>query len=534
MALELSIPDSSVRLLAEVELSPSKVERWLAGLPLLNTAGTARKLEETLIAYNRIPLEPDLRFALLELYRLPIQQIALELQKQFIGLPLPLPERAKRMAEQALQFQRELAYGYKQIVLAHRDGPTSTSDQATALQRAIRHLTEVLAASYLSYSPFPAGTWKEIHGLYAHAENLRLAPVEVDDPLSAMAAKGSVAHAYKHALLLDLCDPYHLPSRMVAHIDHYLESHASLAELAPASGHVESVCQFLVDIHSDRAGVANTGQPVELNDHLRLLNTVELARTLHVQLTTLQTGVSPSVLGLPAELLANGEEMLRRLVHVWGVNPKRVFRRNARPNVGIDVVIGTDAINYWLNGGRRFLPSSAFVGPHSQRTCVGAFGQKQREEENAEHAYSAWQVQDESAGGMSLLKTGLVRKRVRVGDLLATRFGEDQPWSISVVRWVRSPHPSRVEIGTQRVAPGAQPVLIRTVSSDKKESDFRAALLLPEIPMLKQPQTLVTPRNVFKPNRVLHLDDGCRLGRIVAKQLIELTAGFERFHYLGA
>lgn len=531
MALELSIPDSATRLLAEVELNPAKVERWLAGLPLLNTTGTAQKLADTLVAYNRIPLEPDLRFALLELYRLPIQQIALELQKQFIGLPLPLPERARRMAEQTLQFQRELAYGYKQVVLAHRDGTPSRDRRATALQRAVRHLTEVLVASYLSYSPTPSGTWKEIHGLFVHAEDLDLVRAEIHDPLNARGAKGSIVDAYKHALLLDLCDPYHLPSRMVAHIDRYLEGHAALAELAPASGHVESMCQFLVDTESDRAGVANTGQPVELNDHLRLLNTVELARTLHVQLTTLQTGVPPSTLGLPDELLADGEEMLRRLVHVWGVNPKRVFRRNARPNLGIEVVIGTDAINYWLNGGRRFLPSAAFVGPHPQRTCVGTFGKKQLEAENADHEYSAWQVQDESAGGMSLIKTGLVRRPVRVGDLLATRFGEGQPWSICVVRWVRSPNPSRVEIGTQRMAPGARPVLVKTVSGDKKESDFLPALLLPEIPMLKQPQTLVTPRNVFKPNRVLYLDDGCRLERIVAKQLIELTAGFERFQY---
>ncbi|BAU49042.1 GTPase [Sulfurifustis variabilis] len=531
MALELSVPDSSARLLAQVELDPHKVERWLAGLPLLNTAGTAQKLDDTLIAYNRMPLEPDLRFALLELYRPPIQQIVLELQKQFVGLPLPLPERARRMAEQTLQFQRELAYGYKQVVLAHGETAALRNDQVAALQRAIRHLTEVLAASYLSYSPFPVGTWKEIHALYAHAEKLGFGEVEIEDALSTATGKGTIVSAYKHALLLDLCDPYHLPSRMVAHIDRFLESHASLAELGVASRQVESVCQFLIDLRADRAGVANAGQPVEPVDTLRLLNTVELARTLHIQLTTLQAGVPPSALGLPAELYADGEEMLRRLVHVWGVNPKRVFRRNARPNLDIDVIIGTDAINYWLNGGRRFLPSAAFVGPHPQRTCVGTFGKKQLEAENTDHEYSVWQLQDESAGGMSLRKTGLVKRPVRVGDLLATRFSEDQPWSISVVRWVRSPNPSRVEIGTQRMAPSAQPVLVKTVTGDKKESDFLAALLLPEIPMLKQPQTLVTPRNVFRPNRILYMDDGHRLERLVGKQLIELSAGFERFQF---
>src|SRR5688500_9804851 len=99
MALALSVPDRSNRLLTEVEVEPGKVEKWLAGLPLLNVAAGGGKLYATLKTYNRIDLDPRLRVELLELYRAPIQHVSLELQKFYVGLPLPLPEKPKSAAE---------------------------------------------------------------------------------------------------------------------------------------------------------------------------------------------------------------------------------------------------------------------------------------------------------------------------------------------------------------------------------------------------------------------------------------------------
>jgi hypothetical protein len=532
--LDLSVPGHATRVLTEVELHPGKVEKWLASLPLLNVTQGGGKLFATLTAYNRIDIDPVVRLQLLELLRTPIRHIVAELQKHYVGLLLPLPEKQKKAAEKNRDFQLELAYGYKYIVLAHAKQQRATTEMALALQRAIYHLTEVLLASYLSYSPHPPNIWREIHALYARAERLGAAEVVVNDPLNSVHGQRSVADTYKHALLLDLGDPYHLPSRTVVKIHQYLECYADLASLQRGVDRVEPNCHFLIDLEGDRAGILYNNDV--LPDHAeryRLLNTIELARHIHTQLKHLREGAPPSCDYLPPEFYrTGGGDMLLRLINVWGLNPKRTFRRSARQDAVVDVAVGLDAINHWFNGARRFVVSAELVGPFAQRTNIGVFAKTHEEAKNAAHyEHEPWELQDESAGGMSLRKIGTVRRRVKVGDLIATRFARGSSWTVAVVRWIKSPNSSKVEIGTQRLAPSAIPVVTKVVADDNTETDFLSSLLLPAVPTLNEPQTLLTPCNVFRPDRVVYVDDGQKLSRLRAKQLLEVASGFERIAF---
>ena len=535
-ALDLSVPGCTDRIVPEVELHPGRVEKWLASLPLLNVAAGGRKLYSTLNAYNRIEIEPALRLRLLELYRTPVGHIVGELQKQYIGLPLPLQDKHKSAAEQQREFQRELAYGYKYVVLAYAAQEARAAEMALPLQRAIRHLTQTLLACFLSYSPYPSSLWREIHALYLHADRLGVADTEVTDPLNAAHGKSTVTEAYKHALLLDLSDPYHLPSRMIAKIDQYLECYANLALLQRSFERVEPNCHFLIDFEGERAGMLfGDGAPLDPPARFCLLNTVELARHIHLQLTHFRVGTLPSCQTLLPEFYkTGGEEMLMRLINIWGLNPKRTFRRSQRENTKAEVVVGLEAINFWFNGGRRFVLSAELIGPFPQRTNIGVFARARDPEPPpavAEHDYATWDIQDESAGGVSLRKLGTVHRRVKVGDLIAMRFKGATDWTVAVVRWVKSPNSSNVEIGTQRLAPSAVPVMVKVLSDKNEESEFLPALLLPAVPAVNEPRTLITPRNVYRANRTIYVDDGQRLSRVAAKQLLEVAGGFERIEF---
>ncbi len=538
MALGLAVPERATRLITDVEMQPGKVEQWLASLPLLNMAEGGRKLYSSLNLYNRIDLDPDLRLRLLELYRAPINHIVNELQKQYVGLPLPLPDRQKNAAKQNWEFGQELAFGYKHVVLAHNQQPNMVREPAALalpIRRAIQHLTDVLLACYLSYSPHSQNLWREIHTLYAHGERLGVAHIEVDDPLDTGRGKGTVADAYKHALLLNLNNPYHLPARMIQKIHQYLECNASLATLHRDVDRVEPTCHFLIDLEGDRAGILySTDTVLDRSPRYCLLNTVELARHIHSQLKSMQDGLPPVDSHLPAEFYKHGgQEMLLRLINVWGVNPKRTFRRSRRADTKLDVAVGLDAVAYWLNGARHFVLSAELIGPFPQRTNIGVFAKVQREAARPpDFDHASWSIRDESAGGMSLRKNGTLRRRVKVGDLIAGRSSASADgWTISAVRWVKSANPSSVEIGTQCLAPSATAVVVKIVADNNEESDFLPALLLPPIPTLKEPQTLVTPRNVFRPRRIIYLDNGTRLTRLIATQLAEATSGFERIEF---
>ena len=117
MRLTLTVPDIAVSPATNVETNASDLERWLSQLPLLNPVESSYQLCQSLSALNRAKLDSMQRLKLLELYRVPIKQITQELQRQYIGRPLPLHERNKLAAEQTRQLQVEITYGYKRIVL---------------------------------------------------------------------------------------------------------------------------------------------------------------------------------------------------------------------------------------------------------------------------------------------------------------------------------------------------------------------------------------------------------------------------------
>lgn len=536
MSLILAVPRLTARDAGEIELQPQKVKKWLDELPLLNVADTARKLFTTLSLHNRVDYDPRRRLELLELFRYPVGQLSLELTKQYAGLPLPLSDRHRSTAEQNRQFQLELANGYKHVVLglASATGAREQALLALAIQRAIRSLTGALAVSYQTYAPCPQGAWKEIHALYEHAESLGLADTAVPDSFNSALPACSVSHAYKQALLLDFSDPYHLPPRQVDWAHHYLDRWAPLAQLVPATSAYHPTCQFLIDRDNDHAGIAYTAGTVpEDPRRYHILNTIELARQVHAHLTQLAAGELPPAEGLRADFFReSGQDLLRRLVSAWGVNPQRAFRRSPAVNRQVEIAIGLDRINYWINGGKKFVVSSTFVGPVPQRTQLASEQIRHKDVQIPGRELSVWNVHDEGAGGLALVRTGPVRLHIQVGDLLITRTpGDDNPWNVGVIRWMRSTGTSNIEIGIQHLAPRADPVVIKTVNEDGQESDFLPGLLLPEIKPLRQPQTLVTHRGVFKPGAGVYMDNGCRLYRLAPARLIEASHSFEQFSF---
>jgi hypothetical protein len=537
MHLRLSLPPRTDSPNTVVEVRPSEVERWIAQLPMLNVAETTQLLIRQLMALNRTVFDDRLRLRVLELFRQPVQHVSNELARTYVGLPLPLPEKARQVASQVRLLQTEMAYGYKLIVfnstaMAKLDSADKTL-LSVAIHRAIRYLTELMFRGYELYSPPPEGNWFEIHQLYRYAELLGITETPVEDALNNTIPSVSISHAYKQALLLDFSDPYHLPARMLSRIYRYLDRFAGLAQLTPGIAELKAHCQFLINLDNDRAGAVNTeASPITTEVRYRLLNTTELARVIHQQLTTVQTGHTPETDGLEKDFFTHmGQDLLIRLIQAWGVNPKRVFTRSARDNRKTDVALGIDVINYFMNNGEPFAPSTNEVGPQPRRTAVGPqFGTSNKVQQANGAAATVWEQTDESAGGYALAKTGAHDETVRVGDLLASRAsGSAGKWEIGVVRWVRTTGPDNIELGVQRLAPDASAVAVMPL--EEAQDRYLLALALPEVRAMKQPATLVTPRGFYKPGRVLYLDNGFRTRQIKASKLVELSGAFERFQY---
>lgn len=552
MELNLSIPEMDDTDMTVVETKPSKAERWLGELPLLNAAETGHKILSSLAAMNRMPLDDKIRLKLLEIYREPVARLCTELKSEYIGQALPLSDKGFTSAKRARDLQVEMGYGYKRLVLnavgSFKDRPSTRSMSSLALiaHRAIRYLAESLVKSYQFYSKAPENTWREIHKLYELADAYGVIDNPVADPLNTATPHSNVSNVYKQALLVDFSDPYHLPVKLVDLIQHYLNRWAALATLEVAKPGPAKNCQFLVDFHGNRAGeIMFPSEATFDKQQYRILSTVEIARNVHAQLTLIHRGEKPAPDGLHQDFFEGEyiQDMLKRLISSWGVIPKRSFSRTQKKGTFVDVAIGVRAINHWLNGGREFILSSDFVGPMPQvRIPAGgkyftiedsnqSGSENQTVEIDPELIFASWSVVDESAGGLAIAKDQVKHQQIRVGDLIAVRSPDSGFWEVSSIRWVKTSESGSLEIGMKRISPIARPVLVKMIGKDQVETDFMPAISVPELKALKQKQGLLTHKGLFKPAQELFFDDGYRLIKLRTTKLIESTPVFEYFEY---
>lgn len=551
MDLSLSVPELNTTNQDDALGKPEQVQTWLQNLPLININETSHQLHKALMAANRQSVKEEWRLANLELFREFVNLVTEKLEKKYADKPLPLSEEDALTAELIRHFQIEMASGYKRYIndVYSRYKPKLTGKHAASLvmpiHRAIRYLAGTLLHSYQFYALCPVNTWKEIHQLFKLADNHQLVNIEVDDSLNISIPKSTISHVYKQALLLDLCDPYHLSAGIMGKISRYLDRWASAAKLNRANPESKESCQFLIDASADKGGEVLDGANCPEGDptNCYMLNSIELARTIHGQLTDLKNGDKPDSDGLDEDFYDHSaHQMLLRLINSWGVNPKRVFPRTPQSGKDVELTFGLKSICFYTNQSHKFITSAELMGPIRQRTRIGTLYAKTEAiekpveqstgifDETERQQHTSWNIIDESAGGLALSATDLTHIKVRVGDLAGMREGKSV-WGLAIVRWVKCLSPNRMEIGIQRLAPMAKPVAIKTLAEDDSESEFMPGILVPELPALNQAESLITPRGVFKTGRIIYMDDGRMLHRIKSQELVEITGAFERFHY---
>ena len=139
-------------------------------------------------------------------------------------------------------------------------------------------------------------------------------------------------------------------------------------------------------------------------------------------------------------------------------------------------------------------------------------------------------IANESAGGLALSKASEDPVQIRVGDLIGLKPESGGAWNVGVVRWVKSDSPEDLELGVQMLAPSATPVTIKPVIAGAGAS-FEMALLLPELPIVKQPATILAQRDAYQGQREFELSLEGQTRHVRATKLLEQTASFEQFQF---
>jgi hypothetical protein len=115
------------------------------------------------------------------------------------------------------------------------------------------------------------------------------------------------------------------------------------------------------------------------------------------------------------------------------------------------------------------------------------------------------QMANASPGGYCLDWTADLPGDIKTGDIVSVKEEEHGDWVIAVIRWVSKLEDSRTLLGLELLSPRAMPYGAQIHQKTGKKSEPQRVLLLPEIKLVGQPHTLITPRAGFRERQKITL-----------------------------
>ncbi|WP_323751299.1 GTPase [Marinobacter sp.] len=556
---ELKVPEQKTSSLSFCDTTPKAFRAWTRQLPMANIGETSRQLYHAIIEVNQLFLPPQQRMQLLELARDKIHFVCNELSRHFLGLAIALPEKQRKIANLTQALQLHLAGGYKLCVLELIDNgglEKNKSQISVATHRAISELGATILRSHQLYCPSPPNSWRECHRLFRFAKHHQLEAQNVDDPLLKHRRASSVADSYKRVLLLGCARPNQLRQAELTLIYDLFETWTSYCECGPELGE-DSL--FVVNLEKDSSPIYRSLLKKVPGDDSVGFDTRELSSHLAeaVQARSDKTSNSTS-LKIPANI---SDTLLTHLSQALGILAKRNFNRIASQGT-LEICVGLSAAHYFIAGEKTF---PEFISGNDEQ---------HHEEENpfirdAKKNSDVWSEAHDadipernlplsdapinfknrsgsktgkakpvshkallintSPGGYCVGWEANIPASLQAGEVLGVREQSSHPWSLAVVRWLRQVRNQGTQTGIELLAPSASPCAVRLIQKVGNSSEYLRGLMLPEISVVNQPATLITPRLPFQSgSRISLMHDGCEdQGQLLKK--VSATGSVSQF-----
>ena len=506
---------------------------WLENVPLANVAAAQQQLLAQLQEFNRFAAKAASRLAVLEALREAVQFVQIEQARRFTNRALPMAEAESVVFDETLALWDALRVGYAHCLQAVVAGEAGMGAQAALVcQRLLLYTGLKMFHHHRAYRQVPPHVWRELHEVYARAEELDAAEEAVKDYLNRDVNDTSPRIAYMRALLLGMANPNELSQRQLTFVAFLLERWAEKVEIRREAPE-EDMPPLVVDLASkqcpDREGPA-AAEP-------RYLEVKRLAKSLRNRIGLLRKGESPAKLALGEDCVQPScEQLLVFLYRQWcQARQPRVTERKRVTDVA-QACNDMGAIHYYISGHVFKQPGEAKELTAAQRDQIVAFGRVSTREEDdysVVHGYllEHWQIEDESSQGLKLVRrAGNPGKRYTHGQLIGVRPADSKNFMLGQVRWLMQNDAGDLYCGV-RLLPGlAAATAVRPTGLNVKGAKYVQALSLTGVEALNAPPSLVVPAGWFKPKRVVevYIDSPLRVG---LTGILERGTDYERCGY---
>lgn len=544
-------------------------KRWLATVPITNTALAREQLLQQLERLYHQPLPASERLAMLEFLRDTLHFIHDEWQRPYRlqrpALPLAGPHQESFSIMQRLW--QALSHGYLRILQAHREAAaTATASKeldSNAQQQAALAATRALAAMQqlqldhhlLGLIP-PAAFWRQLHRSYFAAETLAISQ-------SVDADKSSPLTRYIEILLLAAAQAHALQTRQLDQVAYWARRWApkvGLSQQPPEDLRTPPLC---INLASDAPA---SHQPAAASDTLRWLNLHTLRKTIKQRLLKLSAGASPQELKLGKHCQQPAcQRLLQRVYRDWckGGHPDNLNLSSTASNSDhdldhtphCDLLTGLDEIHFQLSG-RPFQPprQSIYLGQQAHAE-LATFGHRtgQQADQPPAQASERWLLSASDVVKLQLRRVLSVapadNKPLMPGQLLGLRLADEAAhWQLACLDWLACASDAgsandadtlhmRVLHAGVRLLPGKpQALTIIRKTDGSPQAEYARGFQLPALPGVAQDASLLLPSGWFRAALCIEciecgLQGGERRQRVRLDELLERGANFERCRY---
>lgn len=473
---------------------------WLAAPPTDDCATELAALRHHLDGLSALRLPPPQWLKIADLLQTRAALVASQAKPQLFDAALPLGKRLRQLAQGLIDIHGRLAATYESIVATADPARLRQTRRSPAYvcAQGIANLAQQFEITQLVCAPPPPGLWRRTRTLFDRLHDGL--PADATLPIEADSADRTL----KAMLALAAAQPEGFAAREVAFLAEYLRSQASTVDIHSVTGDNG----YWLDLTGDQPPQAARRRAPPPGTDIWQFSCEALASAASGQLAQLAAGESPEALGLPSRAMSpDYRNALARAQASWA-SPRRrqANRRRGGPRIQVCPHLGP----LWTQL-RGLVPSAS-----------GA----------ADMAASDWMVVNESPSGYAIMHVAGSLSGLVPGGALGLRAAPDRPWSICVVRWARSDNPEHVELGIEILAPHAEAVHI--ARGGTAAISPVPALLLPALPSLKRPESLLTARGQFTPGRFTLLGESAARIQVAdcrASQLAIHTPCIEVFEF---
>jgi len=545
--IKLRVPQQDLAACTVFQANAEAAQAWAQSLPVANTQLLVQELRNAISELNRVKITPDVRFGIMEALRPSLHVGLSTMSKRFLNQALVMPEEPRQMSELADDLYSLATTAYTLIVVQTLQDPDSIQPVNPArllcesIQRALNFAGKKMLQTYQLHQPIQSHGWQELHQLYAIAERQQLTGLPVEDKLG---GDKTVATTYLQPLLLGCCKPNQLRQGDLAAVYRGLQEWGDLVHL---NGPDNGKGLFLVDLGSDQPAIYSSLYTDTDDPQYRFVDTGNLVARLEDLKGESEKSGNISLVFDKDTSLPPG--MLDHMISSLGSMSTRNFSRSLSGET-LGICLGMSSSHYHVAGGKTFeevlfgadyalvmadqLAGNRFLqqgddrdtweqaNPHFDRTqdkeeeyhgvpvdapYLAVLEGHDQKDSSPEERYPVFPVQmiDTSPGGYCLEWPIDLPSAVRTGDIVSVREDNEGDWAIAVIRWVSQMKDAQSLIGIELLSPRAAAYGARIHRETKAETQVIRVLLLPEIKLVGQPRTLITPRAGFKENQQVML-----------------------------